>query len=271
MKIDRDFKLNGNQLKLIAVVTMLLDHIGYLLVGKGFAMQDMEASGPCGGWWALYSALRMVGRAAFPIFCFLLVEGIMHTGDWRKYALRLGVFAVVSEVPFDLMESGKMVDPSVQNVFFTLLLGLLMIKCLEVIEGWLTSGFGSGGGVGKKAVPMETGFLLQLGVIIVFCGAAWLLRTDYDYIGIMLAALFYFFRREPVKRCVLGFAWMAAMLPRLVLIPGLILGFLAIYLYNGQRGKWKGKYFFYLFYPVHMIILVWIYSVIFGYVALFVF
>ena len=112
--------LNGNQLKLIAVVSMLLDHIGVVLA-------DGE----------LYDLLRILGRAAFPIYAFLLVEGFFHTGSWKKYALRLGVFAGMSECFYDLALTGHPVDWRCQNVFLTLLLGLLMMQVLSWLRSWI--------------------------------------------------------------------------------------------------------------------------------------
>lgn len=242
-------RLNGNQLKLIAVISMLVDHIGFLLVGDGVVLPRMEAGTPLGGWWTLYCVLRMIGRMAFPIFCFLLLEGFLHTRDWKRYALRLGVFALASEIPFDLMGAHMPVSWDGQNVFFTLFLGLLMMKALDV--------------AGASRLQLTWKMFLQMAVIILFCGAAWLLRTDYDYIGIMLIALFYWFRWDRTRMCILGFAWMVVTMQMLYIIPGLALGFFLIYLYNGQRGGWRGKYLFYLFYPAHMLVLSWIYYLIF--------
>ena len=261
-------RLNGNQLKLIAVISMLLDHFGFLLVGKGCMVPLMNAGEPYGGWWIFYNVLRMAGRVAFPVFCFLLVEGFLHTKNWKKYVLRLGIFAAVSEVPFDLVDAGTLIGPAMQNVFFTLLIGFLMMKVLETAGGWLSPepdgphGAGAGHGLGA-ASRTELTLLLQLVVIVLFCGAAWILKTDYDYIGIMLIALFYWFRCDRQKLCVFGFVWMSVMMRKLLYLPGFALAFMLIYFYTGERGKWKGKYFFYLFYPVHLLILTWIYNLVF--------
>lgn len=248
-------RLSGNQLKLIAVVTMLLDHIGYLLVGQGCVVPRMMAGEPYQDWWMLYSVysvLRMTGRVAFPVFCFLLVEGFLHTKNWKKYALRLGLFALISEVPFDLFDTGMAVSWETQNVFFVLFLGLLMLKCLQLLEARMPDGIAG------------AGLWLELAVIGGFCIAAWLVRADYNYIGIMLIAVLYLFRRDPVRMCLMGFIWMALMQRTLYLLPGFAAGFLAIYCYSGQRGKWRGKYFFYLFYPVHLLVLAMVNYIIFG-------
>ena len=104
--------LSGSTLKLIAIITMLIDHIGaaviarLLIAGQGSEML-----------YKIYYAMRAVGRVAFPIFCFLLVEGFFYTGSRKKYALRLFGFALLSEIPFDLAFSGKILEFGYQNVF----------------------------------------------------------------------------------------------------------------------------------------------------------
>lgn len=103
--------ISGSTLKMIAIVTMLIDHIGAavlarLLMVNGLGeldqtntdaiMQWLSANGAL--YW-MYTVMRMIGRVAFPIFCFLLVEGFLHTHDVKKYAMRLGLFALLSEIP----------------------------------------------------------------------------------------------------------------------------------------------------------------------------
>ena len=99
--------LSAMTLKYIAMATMLVDHMGYVLFP-----------------WTLW--LRCVGRIAFPIFAFQIAEGCIRTHDRRRYALRLLLFAVLTEVPFDLAFSGRPLDPSYQNVLWTLLAGALV-------------------------------------------------------------------------------------------------------------------------------------------------
>ena len=113
---------------------MLLDHIGVLLIGYGILMEMMPEQKEYASWYLLYCILRIIGRVAFPIYAFLLTEGFFHTRDWKKYAVRLGVFALISEIPFDLLAWQQPVDWRTQNVFFTLFLGLLMLKVLEIME-----------------------------------------------------------------------------------------------------------------------------------------
>ena len=141
--------INSAVLKNIAVVTMLIDHIGAvimtrLLIRNGLyeAMVNQEAytawMGQNGGMYGIYMAMRIIGRLAFPIYCFLLVEGFQKTHNVKKYLGRMFLFALISEVPFDLAFSGKAWYPAYQNVFFTLLLGLLVL--LNTVGGDVEAG-----------------------------------------------------------------------------------------------------------------------------------
>ena len=103
-------KLDGTTLKIIACISMFIDHFGYICFPGNIA-------------------LRIIGRLAFPIYCFLLVEGVMHTHDIRRYMFRMFVFALILEIPFDIAFYHDLIYPFHQNVFFTLVLGLITI-CL---------------------------------------------------------------------------------------------------------------------------------------------
>ena len=104
-------------LKIIAVTSMIVDHIGAVF----FPYYMVHIFG------VTFYPLRTIGRLAFPIYCFLLIEGICHTSNWKKYAVRLGVLALLSEIPFDLALFGR-ITLQHQNVFFTLLFGLLAVQ-----------------------------------------------------------------------------------------------------------------------------------------------
>ena len=100
--------MSGHSLKLIAIVTMLIDHIGLVLFPE-------------------VMILRCIGRLSFPIFAFLIVEGFEHTSDFKKYMVRILLFGLMSEIPYNLMISGKFIDFTHQNVFFTFAIGLMML------------------------------------------------------------------------------------------------------------------------------------------------
>ena len=108
------FRLSTSQLKLIALITMIIDHVGLALFNDNAVM-------------------RNVGRIAFPLYVFVLVEGFFFTASRAKYLARLLVFALISEVPFDLGLYGYSPRWSHQNVFITLTLGMAAIICMDFI------------------------------------------------------------------------------------------------------------------------------------------
>lgn len=231
-------------LKWIAIITMLIDHIGAAVL-YGLAKER-------GGWWtgvfskAFYFALRGIGRLAFPIFCFLLIEGLFHTRSRWKYLLRLGLFALISEIPFDLaFNDGRFDLASGQNVFFTLLLGLAACAAWE----WLSKGND------PNCHPLR-GLAAVLCAVAAFF-AAKLLNTDYGELGVTLIFVMYLLREKPFARDLLGIGVLCLMFllsnSHWIEVFG-ALSFPLFHLYNGQRGR-QNKYFFYFFYPVHLMLL----------------
>ena len=222
--------LNGFHLKLIAICTMFLDHMGYTLFP--------------GVMW-----LRCIGRAAFPIFCFLIAEGCVYTHDRKKYAARLLVFALLSEIPFNLMNSGMIWDPYDQNVLWTLLAGALVCWLID----WAL----------KKRTP--SAFVLTGAVMV---AAYWLLEltgTDYGGWGMLLVAAFYCARRCPypqmakmaIQAIGLVFFSIGVMGGRVTIELWSLTALVPIWMYNGQRGfsNKAVQYGFYVFYPAHILIL----------------
>ena len=248
-------------LKNIAVVTMLIDHIGAVIVtrlliqnGLYEAMVNQEAysawMGQNGNLYGIYMAMRIIGRFAFPIYCFLLVEGFQRTHDVKKYLGRMFLFALLSEVPFDLALSGKAWYPAYQNVFFTLLLGLLVIAGLRLVEQRF-----SGTETGKKILRVA----LDAVIVIAGCALALILKTDYNFKGVMAIVVLYLFRNRKKAQI-----WAGVII--FLLMDGLemiaALSFILIWFYNGTRGR-QNKYFFYFFYPVHLLLL-WLVCVAMG-------
>lgn len=222
--------IDGSTLKIIAIITMFIDHIGAVILinllqfSKGNVVMDTNA--------ILYVICRNIGRISFPIFCFLLVEGFIHTKNVTKYAARLLIFAFISEIPFDLATNGDFYAPYSQNVFFTLWIGILVLIGL------------------KKIGAIENMWLLYGGrTLILLLGAlaSIFLNTDYELFGIISIAVLYLYRYNKKYQILLGacsFLWE----------PTAILGFLPIYFYNGKRGL-NMKYAFYAFYPIHFLVL----------------
>lgn len=229
-------KINGTQLKLIAILTMFIDHIGATII-----MQNRELFTEYN---TLYHGLRDVGRLAFPIFCFLSVQGFMYTKDIKKYLIRLFLFAAISEIPFDLAFSNTIWNPESNNVIWSILFGIAMLA------------------VQKK---YERNRLITAGALIVACGLGIWLKTDYTYVAPLLMALLYKFRFD--KRLQIASGLMVIfyfyMNHRVDRAMGALLSFVFIWLYDGTKGKGM-KYFFYVFYPLHLMLLFLIRKVVFG-------
>lgn len=252
--------LSGSTLKIIAIIAMVIDHIGfgiwYRLPELGYLVPetlDFET------WWSIYRIMRSIGRTAFPIFCFLLVQGFRHTGSHFKYSLRLFAFALISQLPFryallDLTDS--------LNVFFTLFIGFITIWGMNEV---------------KKKYPNR--FIYLPAWILVTTAAAYLayrIDTDYDYKGVLLIVILFVFERTRICRLVIAyvsFTWLMSKptVTNFVHLPALITdyfefigtdycfpGFILPGFYNGKRGL-NTKYPFYLVYPVHLmlIFIVW--------------
>lgn len=233
--------VTGRDLKWIAVLSMTLDHIGAVLVEPGipgFSSPYGPGAFLTGGetpylYW-LDVVLRYAGRLAFPIFCFLLVEGFLHTRSRKRYALRLAGFAVVSELPYDMARIGTWFDPESQNVFVTLFLCLALMEALARWE--------------KRSAQTPAffgGIVLLTGA---FCLAAEMLCCDYGFLGPLLVSVLYLFRNDRRNQLLFG----AAIVSVEVTAP---LAFLLIRRYDGAQGKKSGKYFFYIYYPLHLLFL----------------
>lgn len=228
--------LSGNALKIIAIAAMFLDHIGaailenhtvWAALGADLMSPELFNDPALAGVMMADLLLRGIGRISFPIFCFLLVEGFLHTKSLPLYLRRMAVFAVITEVPFDLAFCSAPFDFTYQNIFFTLLLGLLAMAALQKF--------------GDRSL---VGFLLALGC----AGVAEVIRADYGAFGVVLIIILYLFRDRRLTRTIVGCIAVCWELTA----P---LAFLLIELYNGQRGRYDLKYFFYVFYPAHILLL----------------
>ena len=229
MNCTKKINLTGSHLKWIAIITMLIDHIGAALLEQGILSKMAEYD----FWYRFDDVLRAIGRLAFPLFCFLLVEGFQHTKNVKKYTLRLGLFALISEIPFDLAFNGKVLEASYQNVFFTLFLGFLILIGLRYFKEKLPS----------HIVWLR--FIVALtGIVLAAC-----LRTDYGAFGVLLIFILYECCNSKKLQCIAG-----AVLMLFSSTTG-CLAFLPVWCYNGERGKQLPKYFFYAFYPVHLCLL----------------
>lgn len=221
--------LTGSNLKLLACTSMLIDHLSLVFGFTGVADLIFR---------------QLIGRLAFPIFAFLLVEGFQHTKNIRKYFAGLLLFALLSEIPYDLtiMGTGSLLPEFThQNTLFTLCLGLLMLLCIKKAEALLFD----------RASAYDRISIVRLLVILSFSLIAWLLHLDYGYMGLTCIGAMYIFRTSPLQSAFWGCICLNL---EFFSMPGAFLSLLPLSLYNGKRGKQR-KYLFYLFYPLHLVLL----------------
>jgi len=132
IKEQSQYVFNRGNLKMIALFCMTLDHFAVMILDSWLKILEKESlEFFCVN--TLHIMLRLIGRIAFPIFCFFIVEGLLHTRSVFKYALRLLILGIISEVPFDMVLKHTFFDTKSQNVFWTLLLGLITIYAIDGI------------------------------------------------------------------------------------------------------------------------------------------
>lgn len=231
-------------LKLIACITMLIDHITLIFeIGKEQVLFHL-ALGSFEQDITVYDIGRGIGRISFPLFAFLIVQGYFHTRSLKKYLLRLGLFAIISEIPFDLA-FWDFPNPDLlwfrQNILVTLFFGLLMISMLD----WV-----------KKRYEQQRLYLNFIQVLLLLAFSYLLLLvngsySEYGY-GILLMAAFYYGYYDKKVSLILFIAITGFLCGGIQFVSILAAPF--IYFYNGKKG-YSIKYFFYLFYPLHLLLL----------------
>lgn len=207
--------IDRSVLKWIAVLTMVIDHVGAILFPDQIWM-------------------RVIGRVAFPVYAYCLAEGFRYTSDYRRYLGRLALFAILSEIPFDLAFYGVPFSFAHQNVFFTLTLGLILLWVLERCREQL---------------------LLCAGAFVVLCFLAQALHMDYGAGGLLMVFAFYLARQGTSP----WIGWGIFVFINLFGYAGgvqwaAIIALLPIGLYSGKAGKKKQR-FFYWIYPLHLLLL----------------
>lgn len=259
--MQQKFSISSSFLKNIAYLSMFIDHFFAVVffayiewrVMQGFPA-DMESR--------VYHIGRNVGRIAFVLFAFMAAEGFRYTHSRKKYLLRLGVFALLSEIPFDLAFYGKVYDTGGQNVYFTLFLGVAALCLWEMAKGHM---------------------LLQALSVVLCCMAAAVLRTDYMFMGVLLILVLYLCRRSFPAQAVAGSAviyfgivmvymvrhWGKGIPVETFLQSGKselygLFAFIFIFFYRGKKGRQLPKACYYLFYPLHLLLLYGITERMFG-------
>lgn len=235
-----EFEITSFVLHILAMAFMLCDHLWATVI-------------PWKADW-----MTCLGRLAFPIFAFLAVEGFFHTKNLKRYAGRLLVFALLSEIPFNLMMSGSFFYPFHQNVLWCFLLGLGLMQLNEKA---------------KQTEKWWVRLLVAAGTILLGMIVGMFSMMDYMHYGVLMVLTFYFFRGHRwwhyaaqllcmiyINRAVGGLSYELTLFGNTLFFPQqcfAVLALVPIWLYNGKQGyhsKWF-RYVCYAFYPAHLLLL----------------
>ncbi len=256
-KTEHSHGMTGAVLKNTAYLSMFIDHFFAVIF-----LNYMNLHLVNGGWdpvlLPIYRAGRAVGRIAFILFAFLIVEGFVYTRNRVRFLLRLFLFALLSEIPFDLAFSGTLIAWKSQNVYWTLFLGVLLLTVWKYLSY-------------NRSVLAKVGQVLA---VTAFCAAAFVGATDYRFMGILLILTFYLTRSKDggVQFMAVGMVMLFGTWgSNLIRYAGSItadrlfwsslremyglFAFLLIFFYNGEKGKQLPKPFYYGFYPLHLLLL----------------
>ena len=239
--LSNPHRLSGFGLKRLAVASMVVDHIGSIIMNGllspywqgGYLQLSADMPFLVRHGFQIKAVCEVLGSIGFPLFCFLLSEGFLHTRNRLRYALILGAFALLSEIPFDLAHYQAFWNPTLQNVLFTLCTAAFTLWGISAVETrWKGPPLGL---VGLRVAVTAAGMAVAL-----------LLRGEYVFLGILAVVLFYLLRDYRWFR-LLGLA------PLLVVSPWVLLALAPLVLYGETRGQGL-KWFFYFFYPSHFLL-----------------
>ncbi len=290
---NRKFGVDGALLKKIAVITMFIDHFAAAILYDAHTKSGMPLFSAIPHGREIYLLMRGIGRFAFPVFCFMIVVGYLHTKNPGKYMLRLLGFALISEIPFMLAlfpnSTGLHCD-----TMFTLALGMASIWLIDVMadlcfgdkrsflirsksrQRLLDRPEESSGDERREAhaagdrnfglystSPLWAALVFlgsSLGGVRLACFAADYLSTDYGHGGVITIVILYVLYSQRAVSAIASWAWISYYNSfETWAFPAFIL----IKCYNGSKGK-QSKYFFYIFYPAHLLLLYLIRRVVFG-------
>lgn len=224
-QIQKKFQINGAGLKYIAFISMFIDHFNKTIITPLLNYQEPLVT--------ISTIFDIIGRIAFPIFAFMIVEGFYKTKSRGKYLSNLLIFAIISEVPYDMFQSKVFINNRSQNIMWALALGLLTLIIVDKL---------------KEKIKNKYAWLgISILIVAINAVVATLLSFDYDYYSIIIIFILYLFYDK---------RFLGSILSYLVIIKEVyaILGFAVINFYNGEKGR-QNKLFNYLFYPVHLLIL----------------
>ena len=234
--------ITADGLKMFACIVMLIQSIGIVIIEKGLIHLDQYTQAGLNEAMAqdshlmtlagMGSVMQLIGGMAISVIAFLLVEGFQNTSDYRKYLLTVGVTALISEIPYDWAMSGKLLDMSSQNALIGTCICLMMLKCLDMFKDM--------SGMARSLVR----------VLVVLAAVIWvsMIRAEYGLCMVLLVAVFYVFDTRNVLKTILG------CMISLMYVTGPI-AFYGIWCYNGERKNRIPKYIYYVFYPLHLLVL----------------
>ncbi len=260
-KDNSRFSVTSSGLKWVALITMLIDHVGASILEWSITSGDYRIVDG-NALYVLDMVFRAIGRTAFPLYIFLMAEGFYYTRSRKNYLIRLIIFCFISEVPFDMAfgfyQTGvgdarqNLWVPGYQNVFFTLALGLAAIWIMNLLY--------------EKMPSVVWEIILDVGVVAVACLAAYALKTDYDAGGVLAICGAHVAKRFKAKPVIEGVMIIAI----LVVTAGVfeaaaaIIALPLLALYRGKRGYRFNRWIFYVFYPAHLCLLALIRTVVFA-------
>ena len=232
------FGLSGNALKILAALTMLIDHIGFMLLPE-------------------LRILRIIGRLAFPIFAFMIAEGCRYTKNRTRYFLQLFILGMACQIVNYIAQKDTLFC-----ILITFSISILLIYLLQAV---------------KKVCFTDRPVWQKVAIVLTFVAAVtvvWglnrVLRIDYGFIGCLtpVAASVFMNRerdgmpdwlmwldRRPIHVVMLGLALLAMALFRSRIQFWALFAMIPLLAYSGKRGRWRMKYFFYIFYPAHLVAL----------------
>lgn len=255
--------LSASVLKNLAYVFMIIDHVGYSVIASYYGAHGLNCNNE-----PVYVCFRLLGRLAFPIFIFLLVEGYNKTGNKLNYLIRLLAFAFISEIPFNLFVSKKIIYSANKNVMFDLAISFAVLWAVDYCSN-------------HSRLNKITGYLLNTVIVVSGIALEIVLGCDYSVIAVALTMVFYFFlydykRLFPmVAVCLFGGEFLHFVLGS-VISRGInsiqpeylskvlsysyselvgVISLIFILRYNGQKGHQVNKYVYYLIYPLQFLIL----------------
>jgi len=263
--MDNKKRYTASIIKYIAYVSMFIDHLGHIILGRMISNMPANASKYLS---ALYLLTRILGRLSFPLFCFLLVEGINHSHNRLKYLSRLLLLAIISEPVFNYAMNGSLFCKELQNPIFTLFTGAILLITLQLLN---------------QKLIFKYAWILNSLVIIIFMFISLLLKFDYAFIGIAIIAFISYILKKPyipMHQALLSFGLLIFICelflniikaPVHIFTPELwfkyyienalalqLFSIFSLYFimdYNHKKGNQLPKLFYYSFYPLHLLIL----------------